>query len=190
MGREVCHRDPNAQDPMKFVETPLRGLIEVEATPHYDARGVFMRAFCADEFARAGLDFTPVQTNLSTNKAFTLRGLHYQPAPYGEKKLVRAVLGRAFDVAVDLRSGKTFGQWHAIELCSQKMNAVFIPEGFAHGFMALEPNTTLLYQMSPAFVAGHGTGLRWNDPDIAVVWPFQPQIISDADKNLPLLAEF
>lgn len=158
--------------------------------PHADARGVFARAFCVDAFADAGLDFVPVQSNLSTNGALTLRGLHYQAAPHAEKKLVRAVSGRAFDVAVDLRSGPTFGKWHAVELCADEMNAIFIPEGFAHGFLALEPNTTLLYQMSPSYVGGHGAGLRWDDPDIGIDWPFAPKLMSDADKALPTLAQF
>ena len=190
MGGAVYYRYPRIADPLKFVETPLPGLIEVEATPQTDPRGSFARAFCIDTFAEAGLDFVPVQTNLSTNGAYTLRGLHYQSAPFGERKLVRAVSGRAYDVAVDLRRGPTFGKWHAVELCADKMNAVFIPEGFAHGFLALEPNTTLLYQMSPAYTAGHAAGIRWNDPDIAIAWPGEPQIMSDADKKFPLLAQF
>ena len=174
---------------MKFLATSLPGLIEVEATPHVDSRGHFARAFCVDEFRTAGLDFIPVQANISTNEALTLRGLHYQTAPHGEKKLVRAVSGRAFDVAVDLRDGSTFGKWHAVELCAEKMNAIFIPEGFAHGFLALEPNTTLLYQMSPAFQSGHGAGLRWNDPEIAVAWPASPKIVSHADQSQPFLSD-
>lgn len=175
---------------MRLLPTALPGLIEVETTPHIDSRGAFARAFCTDEFRAAGIDFLPEQTNLSTNiAAFTLRGLHFQRPPHAETKLVRAVSGRAFDVAVDLRPGPTFGRWHGVELCATRMNAIFIPEGFAHGFLTLEPATTLLYQMSPAYVAGHNRGLRWDDPDIAITWPVLPQVIADADRALPLLSE-
>lgn len=173
---------------MKFHPTPLPGLIEVEATPHADARGAFARAFCIQEFRAAGVEFRPEQTNLSTNTAaFTLRGLHFQNAPHQEAKLVRAVTGRAFDVAVDLRPGATFGLWHGVELSADRMNALFIPQGFAHGFLTLEPATTLLYQMSPLHVPGHGRGIRWDDPDIGIAWPGQPKVISDADRSLPRL---
>lgn len=171
---------------MIFRPTPLPGLVEVGTTPHLDARGSFARAFCADEFRAAGIPFQPVQTNLSTNTAaFTLRGLHYQNAPFAETKLVRAISGRAFDVAVDLRPGPTFGQWHGVELSAGASNALFIPEGFAHGFLTLEPDTTLLYQMAPAHIAGHAAGIRWNDPELGIGWPAMPDVISDADAALP-----
>ena len=171
-------------------ETPLPGLYEVETTPHRDGRGAFARAFCADTFRAAGVDFLPVQANLSTNSAaLTLRGLHFQPAPHAEAKLVRAVQGRAFDVAVDLRPGPTRGKWHAVELSAAAMNALFIPEGFAHGFLTLEAGTTLFYQMAPAHVPGHGRGIRWDDPAIGIRWPAAPAVISDADRAQPLLRE-
>jgi dTDP-4-dehydrorhamnose 3,5-epimerase len=171
---------------MIFRQTPLPGLFEVETTPHRDARGAFVRAFCTQEFAEAGIPFHPVQTNLSTNTAaFTLRGLHYQTAPHAEAKLVRAVQGRAFDVAVDLRPGPTRGRWHAVTLSAEAMNALYIPAGFAHGFLTLEPDTTLLYQMAPAHVPGHGQGIAWNDPTLAIAWPAAPHVISDADRALP-----
>ncbi|GAB1360955.1 dTDP-4-dehydrorhamnose 3,5-epimerase [Rhodobacter sp.] len=171
---------------MIFHPTPLPGLVEVAATPHCDARGSFARAFCADEFRAAGIPFQPVQTNLSTNTAaFTLRGLHFQNAPFAETKLVRAVSGRAFDVAVDLRPGPTCGRWHGVELSAKAKNALFIPEGFAHGFLTLESDTTLLYQMAPAHVAGHAAGIRWDDPNLGIQWPALPEVISAADAALP-----
>lgn len=173
---------------MIFRPTPLPDLIEIEATPHTDARGSFYRAFCCDEFRKAGIAFEPQQTSLSTNTAaFTLRGLHYQKPPYSETKLVRAVTGKAFDVAVDLRPGDTYGHWHSVELCAARKNAIFIPAGFAHGFLTLEPDTTLLYQIAPAYVPGHADGLRWDDQLLAIAWPAVPKIISDNDKCLPTL---
>ena len=176
---------------MNFLPTRLSGLIEIEATPHKDARGSFFRAFCPEEFAAAGIDFVPAQTNISTNVAAgTLRGVHFQKSGHAEAKLVRAVSGRAFDVAVDLRPGPDFGKWHAVELSAVRMNAIFIPAGFGHGFMTLEPDTVLLYQMSPMFVPGFGAGLRWNDPALAIDWPMPPAVMSDADRGLPCLADF
>lgn len=174
---------------MIFQATPLPGLVEVAATPHRDDRGTFARAWCAAAFQDAGLGFTPAQTSLSTNPtAFTLRGLHYQSPPHAETKLVRAVAGRAFDVAVDLRPGATYGRWHGVELSADRANALFIPEGFAHGFLTLEPGTVLLYHISPAHVPGQGRGLRWDDPDIGIDWPASPALMSEADRALPLLA--
>lgn len=174
---------------MIFRSTPLPGLIEIEATPHTDARGSFARAFCIEEFREAGIDFQPVQTSLSTNcSAFTLRGLHFQRPPFAEAKLVRAVSGRAFDVAVDLRPGATYGRWHGIELCASRMNAVFIPKGFAHGFLTLEPETTLLYQITPAHMSGHSAGIRWDDKELSIAWPEVPRVISQADSALPALS--
>lgn len=173
---------------MIFHPTPLPGLIEVQATPHEDIRGTFARAFCADEFSAAGIQFQPVQTSLSRNFAtFTLRGLHFQRDPFAETKLVRAVSGRAFDVAVDLRPGATYGQWHGVELSAKSMNAVYIPEGFAHGFLTMEPETTLLYHIAPAHAPGHTAGIRWDDPALSIVWPAVPQVISIADSALPPL---
>lgn len=173
---------------MIFRATPLPGLIEVETTAHLDDRGAFARAFCADEFRAAGIPFQPVQTSLSMNTAaFTLRGLHFQRQPFAEAKLVRVITGRAFDVAVDLRPGNTYGRWHGVELSASRINALFIPEGFAHGFLTLEPETTLLYHITPAHVPGKSTGIRWDDPAISVNWPAVPKVISKTDSELPYL---
>lgn len=186
MGRTLRHHRPRAQNPMIFNATSLPGLVEVETTPHADVRGTFARAFCTDEFRDAGIPFQPVQTSLSTNAAaFTLRGLHFQRPPFAEAKLVRAVSGRAFDVAVDLRPGATYGRWHGVELSASRMNAIYIPEGFAHGFMTLEQETTLLYHITPAHIPGHSAGIRWDDPALSITWPDIPQVISQSDSALP-----
>ncbi len=171
---------------MKLLPTPLPGLLEVLAEPHSDARGQFARVFCQDSFAAAGVDFQPVQVNLSTNAAtHTLRGLHYQAGDFAEEKLVRCVQGRVWDVAVDLRAGPTLGHWHAVELSAEAMNGVYIPKGFAHGFLSLTPGAVVQYLMAPSYVPGHGRGIRWNDPDLAIGWPAVPAVISDADAALP-----
>lgn len=175
---------------MIFRQTPLRGVVEVEAAPNHDDRGAFARLYCPAEFAEAGIAFAPSQVNLSTNtRALTLRGLHYQEPPYAEAKLVRAVAGRVWDVAVDLRPGPGRGRWHAVELDAGRMNAVFLPEGVAHGFLTLTEGAAVLYQMGRMFEPGHGRGIRWDDPDLAIAWPAAPAVISEADRSWPLWRE-
>jgi len=168
---------------MKFHEAAIPGVFLVEIEPAADDRGFFARLQCPDEFARAGLSFAPVQTSLSRNlAASTLRGLHYQAAPMAETKLVRVVRGRALDVVVDLRpDSPTYRRWEGIELSAEGGRAVFIPEGIAHGFLTLEPDTDVLYQIGPAYTPGHDRGVRWNDPAFAIAWPMAPRVISDRD---------
>ena len=168
---------------MRFIPQKIAGVFVVEAEPHRDERGHFARVFCADEFARAGIEFATAQINLSGNLAAgTLRGLHYQEPPFAEAKFVRAVRGRAFDVVVDLRAGSaTRGQWLGVVLECHAMNGVFVPEGCAHGFLTLEDDSELLYQMGRAFVEGHGLGVRWNDPAFGIAWPAAPSVISPRD---------
>jgi dTDP-4-dehydrorhamnose 3,5-epimerase len=168
---------------MRFSETEIPGVMVVEIDPHTDDRGAFARLHCPDEFAAAGHPFVPVQTSLSRNlRAGTLRGMHYQPAPHGETKLVRCVRGRIFDVAVDLRTDSpTHRRWSGTELSAENARALLIPEGVAHGFITLEPDTDVLYQISPAFQPGHEAGVRWDDPAFAIRWPLPPQVISSRD---------
>lgn len=172
---------------MRFVPQKIAGVFVVEAAPRRDERGSFARIFCTEEFAAAGITFTTAQINLSGNaKRHTLRGLHYQNAPYAEAKFVRAVRGRAFDVVVDLRRGSpTERQWLGVELDARAMNAVFVPEGCAHGFLTLDDDTDILYQMGRHFVDGHAQGVRWNDPAFGIVWPAAPAVISPRDANYP-----
>jgi dTDP-4-dehydrorhamnose 3,5-epimerase len=172
---------------MRFAETGIAGVVVVDIEPHGDERGAFARLQCPDEFAAAGHPFDPAQTSLSRNPpAGVLRGLHYQPAPYAETKLVRAVRGRIFDVALDLRpASATYRRWVAQELSADNARALLIPEGVAHGFLTLEPNTDVLYQISPAFQPGHEAGVRWDDPAFAIDWPAEPRLISDRDANYP-----
>lgn len=172
---------------MIFRRTPIPGVIEVEADPARDARGSFARLHCPDEFARAGWPFAPVQTSLSHNaKAGTLRGMHYQPAPYGETKLVRVTRGRTFDVMIDLRPGSpAYRRWIGVELDAARANAVLVPEGIAHGFLTLEDETDVLYQIAPAHQPGHDVGVRWDDPAFAVAWPVRPSVISARDAAYP-----
>ena len=172
---------------MRFSPTRVPGVLVVDIEAHADERGSFARLQGPDEFAAAGQPFAPVQTSLSRNpRTGTLRGMHYQPAPVAETKLVRAVRGRMFDVALDLRPGSpTFRQWVGEELSADNARALFIPPGVAHGFLTLEPDTDVLYQICPKFEAGHEAGLRWNDPAFAIAWPVQPTLISERDATYP-----
>jgi dTDP-4-dehydrorhamnose 3,5-epimerase len=172
---------------MRFCETGIPGVVAVDIEPREDGRGAFARLHCPEEFAAAGHPFAPAQTSLSRNPHVgTLRGMHYQPAPHAEAKLVRAVRGRIFDVALDLRPGSaTYRRWTSAELSAENGRALLIPEGVAHGFLTLEPDTDVLYQITPAFQPGHEAGVRWNDPTFAIAWPATPQVISERDAGYP-----
>lgn len=168
---------------MRFSPTQIDGVTVVEVEPHADDRGHFARLHCPDEFAAAGHPFAPAQTSLSHNYvAGTLRGMHYQAAPYAETKLVRAVRGRVFDVAVDLRpDSPTHRRWVGFELSADNGRAVLIGEGIAHGFITLEDASDVIYQIRPKFEPGHDRGVRWNDPAFAIDWPVTPRVISARD---------
>ena len=174
---------------MQFTETALPGVFRVETDPHGDARGLFARLYCPEEFAGAGIDFTPTQVNLSTNpERGTLRGMHFQKPPYAEAKLVRVIQGAAYDVVVDLRPGPTRGKWIAADLTAENLTALYLPEGVAHGFLTRAPDTHILYQMGRMYQPGHGDGVRWDDPDLGIAWPETPAVIADKDQSWPDLA--
>ena len=172
---------------MLFTETGIAGVILLDMEAMADERGSFARLQCPEEFAAAGYPFTPAQMSLSRNPTEgTLRGMHYQPAPYAETKIVRAVRGRIFDVAIDLRRGSpTHWRWTGAELSAENGRALMIPEGVAHGFLTLEPDTDVLYQISPAYQPGRDAGVRWNDPAFGIQWPAQPSLISPRDAAYP-----
>jgi dTDP-4-dehydrorhamnose 3,5-epimerase len=172
---------------MRFTATPIAGVVVVDIEPRTDERGAFARLHCPEDFAAAGHPFVPVQTSLSRNPHLhTLRGLHYQPAPYAEVKLVRCVRGRIFDVAADLRpDSPTHRQWSAAELSADNGRALLIPQGVAHGFLTLEPDTDVIYQIAPAYQPGHEAGVRWDDPAFGIDWPAPPQTLSPRDAGYP-----
>ena len=174
---------------MQFHATELDGVLRIEIDPQRDSRGFFARTFCPDEFARAKITFVAAQMNLSRNVArHTLRGLHYRRPPFAEAKVVRAVRGRLYDVVVDLRKeSPSFGKWTAVELDASGARALYIPEGCAHGFLTLEPDTDVLYLMGRPYAPGHDAGLRWNDPQLAIDWPARPLAISPQDETWPLI---
>lgn len=172
---------------MNFVATAVCGAVIVEVQPHLDERGMFARTFCAETFADHGMASAFPQCNISVNsKARTLRGMHYQKAPAAEAKLVRATRGRVFDVAVDLRPGSTtYLRWAAVELRADKHNAFYIPEGCAHGFLTLEDDCEVFYQMSRVFAPSSARSVRWNDPAFGIDWPLEPLIMNERDAGCP-----
>ncbi|HEY5048800.1 MAG TPA: dTDP-4-dehydrorhamnose 3,5-epimerase family protein [Rhizomicrobium sp.] len=176
---------------MKFAPLSIQGAYSIVAEPHRDDRGAFARLYCPQEFAAAGIAFAPTQLNLSTNsRRHTLRGLHYRMSPFAEAKCVRTIQGRAFDAIVDLRpQSPTYRRWTSVVLDPQSLTAVFVPEGCAHGFLTLEDETTLLYQMGKNFATGYDRGVRWNDPAFAIAWPAAPAVISERDAGYPDFAD-
>lgn len=173
---------------MRFVETPLQGAYLIEYDPKIDSRGSFCRLFCSQELAEHGISESQfVQVNVSQNShRGTLRGLHYQAAPYLEAKIVSCLQGSAYDVIVDLReSSPTYLQHFGLKLSAEDPCALYIPKGFAHGFLSLEDNCHLLYFMSDYYKAGYERGYRYDDPTLGIQWPFTPLIISEKDLNLP-----
>jgi dTDP-4-dehydrorhamnose 3,5-epimerase len=175
---------------MIFTETKLKGAFIIDIEPREDERGFFARSWCMDEFQQHGLNPHLSQCDISFNKKRgTLRGMHYQAAPFAEAKLVRCTMGAIYDVMIDLRKDSTtFKQWISIELTAENRRAWYIPEDFAHGFQTLMDNTEVFYQMSEFYHPECVRGLRWNDPAFGVEWPIGSSIISESDKKLPLWA--
>jgi dTDP-4-dehydrorhamnose 3,5-epimerase len=172
---------------MIFRTTSLPGACVVELDPHVDSRGLFARSFCAREFAAHGLATDWPQANVSWNrKARTLRGLHWQAAPRAEAKLVRCTSGAIHDVIVDLRRGSpTCLRWFAIELSAANRRALYVPEGFAHGFLTLADESEVAYWMSESHAPEAARGLRFDDARLAIEWPAQPSVISERDRAFP-----
>ena len=183
---------------MKLVATALPGVVLVEPTVHADDRGWFLESWNAGRFKQGlqtlGLpvprDF--VQDNHSCSQAGVLRGLHYQLPPHAQGKLVRVVQGAAFDVAVDLRRGSpTFGQWEGVELSALNKRQLWIPEGFAHGFLALQDDTHFLYKTTDVYARDCERSIRWDDPAIGIGWPLPPglkaPLVAPKDAAAPVL---
>lgn len=159
-----------------------------------DSRGWFTEVYSEPAFAALGIDCAFVQDNHSLSvPEYTVRGLHFQIPPRGQAKLVRCVRGRIFDVAVDVRrNSPTYGRWVGAELSAANGNQLFVPIGFAHGFLTLEPNCEVVYKCSDTYAPDHDGGLRWDDPAIGIDWPIPPAAtphLSPKDSNQPLLAD-
>jgi len=173
---------------VRFTKTPLPGVVLVDLERLEDDRGWFARSWCRRTFAAQGLDADLVQCNVSHNlRRGTLRGMHFQVAPHAEAKLVRVTRGAIHDVVLDLRpDAPTYLQWAGFDLSAENGRAVFVPAGCAHGFVTLEDETDVLYQMSVAYDEASSRGVRFDDPTFGIVWPdVGPLTISAKDRAYP-----
>lgn len=172
---------------MKFTPTPFPGLYIIELEKNGDPRGFFARAYDAQEFKELNLKDRFVQANISRSRERgTLRGLHYQTPPYAEAKLVRCTKGVLYDVVLDLRQDSpTYKQWFGVELAADNYKQLYVPEGFAHGFITLENDTEAFYLVSEYYRPDAEGGVRYDDSEFQIKWPIPVEVISDKDKNWP-----
>ena len=176
---------------MQAITTAIPDLILLEPRVFGDARGFFFEAYNRETFARLGIGIDWIQDNHSRSAAGVLRGLHYQRGTSAQDKLVRVTAGTAFDVALDLRrAGATFGRWFGVELSAENKRQLFIPRGFAHGFLALAEGTEVQYKCSQGYDPAAERGIIWNDPDLAVAWPLASKapLLSERDRIWPRLS--
>jgi dTDP-4-dehydrorhamnose 3,5-epimerase len=168
---------------MQIVPLPLAGAFVIEVEPSRDARGFFARTFSSEDFAGHGLVSSFVQSGVAYNHARgTLRGMHFQVAPHGEVKLVRCTAGAVYDVIVDLRpDSSTRCRWTSVELSSENRRTLYVPEGFAHGYLTLTDGAELVYHMSVPQHVPSARGVRWNDEAFGIEWPLEPVVISPRD---------
>ncbi len=168
---------------MKFMELVLKGAFIIDIEPREDERGFFARSWDENEFRQHGLNPCVAQCNISFNKKRgTLRGMHYQIAPFVEAKLVRCTMGVIYDVIIDLRpDSQTFRQWTAVELTAENRRTLYIPADFAHGFQTLVDNTEVYYQISEFYHPECARGIRWDDPIFGVEWPIKDVNVSQTD---------
>ena len=176
---------------MQVTKTNLEGVLILEPKVFGDARGWFMETWSARKFEAAGLNFNFVQDNQSYSaQRGTLRGLHYQTAPFAQAKLVRCTRGKLLDVAVDIREGsETFAKWVAVELTAENKKQLLIPRGFAHGFLTLTDDVEIQYKADNFYAPTCDGNIRWDDAEIKIDWPFEPTILADKDAKAPTLRE-
>ena len=168
---------------MILTPTALEGAFVLDIERRVDERGFFARTFCVEELAARGLETGVAQANLSWNsRKGTLRGLHYQAAPHEETKIVRCTRGAIWDVMLDIRAGSpSFGRWHGETLTADNYRMLYVPRGFAHGYLTLEDDTEVAYLVGHTYVPDAGRGVRWDDPRFGIAWPLIPTVISPAD---------
>jgi len=172
--------------PFTFTTLSVPGVILIEPQTFPDDRGYFFESFKASDFQKAGLSTRFVQDNFSFSKKGVIRGLHYQKSPKAQGKLISVIKGCVWDVAVDIRQdSKTFLKWMAVELDDRNHVMLYIPPGFAHGFLALSDEVLLIYKCTNEYDPQVDTGIRWDDPDIAISWPIKSPILSVKDRQLP-----
>ena len=178
---------------MKFVNTPIEGLVIIEPTLFGDDRGYFLESYNKKEFEKAIGEISFVQDNESKSSKGVLRGLHFQKPPYAQAKLVRCIEGKVLDVAVDIREGsETFGQHVTVELTGENKKQVFIPRGFAHGFLVLSESAIFAYKVDNSYAPTHDAGIRWDDSLLNIQWGVSESdvLVSEEDAKLPFFLEF
>ncbi len=176
---------------MKLQETGIKDLLIVENQVFHDSRGFFFEGFNRKKWADAGLTLDIAQTNISQSQKGVVRGLHFQNPPHAQGKLIRVLKGAVLDVAVDLRkSSSTFGEYVAVELSEDNKLALWIPEGFAHGFKTLKDDTLFYYDCTETYNKEAEGSIHWNDPDIGIDWDIENPIVSEKDANAPLFKDF
>lgn len=178
--------------PMTFAPTEIPEVLLVTPQVFPDARGVFYEGYRRDAFTAHGIHADFVQDNYNVSAKGVVRGLHYQVPPKAQAKLIRVLRGAIYDVAVDLRRGSTtFGRWVGVTLEPKTAKALWIPPGFAHGFCALEDETTVMYKVTDFYSPAHERGLRWDDPALGIAWPALgvPHQLSDRDRQYPCLKD-
>jgi len=171
------------------METGIVGARVIDPNPRQDDRGRFLRAWCAREFAEHGLDFLPVQANMGFSaREGTVRGLHFQEAPAVEAKLVRCTRGAIFDLVLDLRpESQSYGKWYGVELSAENARMLYVPENCAHGYQTLVESTEMYYMTSGFYTPSAVRGVRFDDPAFSIQWPLAPMVVSEQDRNWPLV---
>jgi len=176
--------------PFLFKNLAVPDIILIEPKKFSDDRGFFMETYKHSDFARNGVREYFVQDNYSRSSRGVLRGLHYQKNPYAQGKLVQCLKGRIFDAAVDIRKGSpAFGNWVGVELSEENSRMLYVPPGFAHGFLVLSDTADVLYKCTEEYSPDSDRGVIWNDPDIHIQWPVREPILSDKDKRHPFLRD-
>jgi dTDP-4-dehydrorhamnose 3,5-epimerase len=176
--------------PFSFERGPINGIVVIKPKLFGDERGFFMEVYAEREFRNAGIDMNIVQINHSRSSKGVLRGLHFQRHPYEQAKLVRCIRGEIMDVAVDIRKGSpTFGKHFSLNLSESNRLMLFIPRGFAHGFLALSEEVEVEYAVDNHYAPEYEGGIIWNDPDLGIKWPTNNPILSEKDKKWPRLRE-
>jgi dTDP-4-dehydrorhamnose 3,5-epimerase len=188
-GRRRARSVVEEEKRMRFEQTALKDALVIVPEPIRDDRGFFARSFCVEEFAAHGLETKFVQHSLSfSRRRHTLRGVHFQRAPHAEAKVVSCIQGAIFDVIVDLRpASPTYRRWAGFELTAQNRLQLYVPKGFAHGHQTLVDDTTVAYLISEFHVPAAAGGIRYDDPALAIGWPAAPSILSDRDRQWPLM---
>jgi dTDP-4-dehydrorhamnose 3,5-epimerase len=174
---------------VNVIPTPLEGLMVIEPKIFGDRRGFFLESYQKQRYIDAGIRADFIQDNLSFSQRHTLRGLHYQ-FPRGQAKLVQAIQGEVFDVAVDIRNGSpTFGQWFGTLLSAETQRQLYIPSGFAHGFCVLSDTALFMYKCTDYYLPEDEGGICWDDPELAIEWPLKTPILSEKDQRFSHLGD-